>query len=497
MPAKLPSLYLKEAERQIGVGDLAGAADSYSALLKAHPKYMHRGRIRHRLGTVYSRLGEWDQAITTLTKATRERPGNADVFYHLAQAQIYAERREDAIRSLESALGIDPDHADSLARMAAMTQFTEGADEAIAQVEAIERRGIRSASLVLTFASLAPKLGRTDEAIRRLGAMVDEPGVDDSDRAGLLFNMAYLLDREERYDEAWEAAERGNRSLDARHDPGQFDREVDRIIETATPEQLRAMPEPVDRAADAVLIVGSPRSGTTLIEQIIEAHPRSDTAGEMDSLPRAVRVLRRAAGPTLDIARIRRPDVIKASGLYLTNLRERASRVKGAARRVDKQPHNWEHLGIASRLLPEASVIYCERDPRDIAISTFFRNFVAGHQYSTRLDWIGRYLRGSRRVMRHWMDVIPRVTDSFKITTARYEQVVTNPEEETRRLIDHIGLEWDEACLRFSERRRVVVTLSADQVGRGVYTDSLQRWRRYEKYMGPLMEALGDEAPSD
>ncbi|MEZ6242185.1 MAG: sulfotransferase [Phycisphaerales bacterium] len=492
MASQPPSTFLREADRLVAAGDLAGAADTYATLLKSNPRYEHRARVRYRLGTIYSKLGRWQRAIDTLKRAAREWPDNADLLYNLAQAQIYAQRQSDAAETLARALEADPDHADSLARLATMAQYAGRPEDAAAQLEAIDRRGIRNWSVELAFATLAPKTGRNPEAIRRLRSMVDEGGLEPEERAALLLNLAYLLDLEGRYDDAWGAAEEGNAALPVHYDPARFVRDVEHSIRTVTPEVILSLPEPTDRASDVVLILGSPRSGTTLMEQIIAAHPEADSAGELEVLGESVKIVARAAGATGDASRIRRADMIKASGHYLSALRACSGQ---ARKRIDKQPHNWHSLGLASRLLPEARVIYCDRDLRDVAISTFFRNFAIGHEYSTRLDWIGQYLRESRRLMRHWIEVIPRTTDSFKITTARYEEVVANAETESRRLVEFVGLPWDDACLRFQEHKRGVRTLYADQVGRGVYKDSLERWRRYEKHLGPLMEALGDEAP--
>lgn len=494
MPPPPPSTYLKEADRLVAAGDLAGAADAYTRLLKAHPRFEYRANVRHRLGTIQSKMGFWDQSIDTLKKASREAPGNADILYHLAQAQIYAQRHLDATSTIEKVLEIEPEHPEALARRATLAQYAGNLEAAVAQIDEIDRRGVRHWSIELAFAGMAPRTGRTAEAIKRLQAMVDEGGLDADEHAALLFNLAYLLDREKRYDEAWAAAERANALLPVRHDPEALERFTDHVISTVDADAIRALPEPMDRAEDVVLIVGSPRSGTTLLEQIIAAHPLSDTAGELGVLPHAVAELARSPGARGgDPSKVRRQDMIKPSGMYLTALRSRTGK---ATRRIDKLPHNWQYLGTAAKILPSAHVIYCDRDPRDIAISSFFRNFVTGHAYTTRLEWIGGYVRACRRLMRHWERVIPEATDSFRITTARYEDVVASAEPESRRLVDFVGLPWDDACLRFQERKAVVTTLNTDQVGRGVYTDSLERWRRYEKHLGPFMDALGDEAPS-
>jgi len=486
---------LQQAEQHIRAGRYAPAAEAYAKYLRSNPRHPAHARLSLRYAQLLMKSGRFEKAIDHLKKLIRRDGRNTDALYALVQAQAHASRIDDATRTLDTLLALDPDHAEGLARHAIFLQYAGRTGEALAVIEGADGRGLRHWSLELSFAEIAPLVGREEDAIGRLRAYLDRGGLDREEHTAMLFSLGTLLDRVGRCDEAWEAVSAGNRMMAAPAAPEGLERGVERAIERIDAEAIRAMPKPVDPARDVVLVLGSPRSGTTLIEQILAAHPEAESAGEMDALRHAASTL---TGSTDAIVwtpgRLREADVIRASGLFLADLRARAGK---ARRRIDKTPHNWQHLGVAARMLPEARAIYCERDPRDVAVSCYFRMFVTGQEYTTRLDWIGRYLAATEKLMRHWERTIRKATDSFRVTRARYEQVVENTEEETRRLVEFVGLDWHESCLRFHEQRRVSVTLSSDQVGRGVHSGSVARWRRYEKHLGPLIEAMGDEAPKD
>ncbi len=489
-----PDMLLRQGQACVNAGDHAGAIEAYTKFLKGAPSHPSRRGISIRVGQLLMLAGRHTKSVAHLKKVVDRNTRDTDAIYALAQAQAFATHLDDATATIERLLTLDPDHAEGIARRATLLNYIGRADEGGAVLDEAASRGIRHWSLELALAGLAPKLNRMEESVDRMRAMIDAGGLDTPEHAELLFNTGYLLDKLERYDEAWEAVARGNALEPAPWDPGAFTAHIDRLIQTQTPESLRALPEPMDRAGDAVLILGSPRSGTTLLEQIIAAHPQAATAGELSALHDALLGLTGAPGGAVeDPKRVRPADMIKASGAYLSELRTRAGK---ATRRVDKCPPNWQLLGTGSRVLPEARVIFTERDPRDTAISCVFRNFVTGNHFTTRLDWLGAYLAGKQKLVRHWERVLPEAAPALRFTRAVYEDVVASPEIEARRLVEFVGLPWDDACLRFGEARKIVTTLTADQTGKGVYTGSTQRWRRYEKHLAPLHEAMGDEAPA-
>jgi hypothetical protein len=169
---------------------------------------------------------------------------------------------------------------------------------------------------------------------------------------------------------------------------------------------------------------------------------------------------------------------------HLTKLESLAP---GVARVTDKLPHNFASLGLIDLLFPGARVIHCMRDPLDTCLSIYFQPFIQHHTYATNLANIGFYYREYLRLMAHWRKVL-----RVPMLDLQYEELVENPEEQTRRLLAFCELSWDERCLRHHESARVASTFSYDQVRQPIYNKSVARWRRYEKHLGPLIEALGE-----
>jgi hypothetical protein len=227
-----------------------------------------------------------------------------------------------------------------------------------------------------------------------------------------------------------------------------------------------------------------PRSGASLIDQIMASHSRVFGAGERKEIARiceAVQTHNRDKP-------IEEWDMDFARGLadeHLAHLQELSS---GAARITDKMPDNILHLGVIAVLFPGARIIFCRRDARDICLSCYFQRFDEGHAFTYDLADCGRRLLDVERLATHWQRVLP-----LSMLTVEYEELIANPEPESRRLIEFLGLEWEPACLEFHRTARPVFTASIWQVRRPIYSRSVGRWRHYERHLGPLLEVLGQE----
>ena len=224
-----------------------------------------------------------------------------------------------------------------------------------------------------------------------------------------------------------------------------------------------------------------PRSGTTLIEQILASHPQVQGAGELSALPRLVERLGPYPGalPGLNIE-----TATQAGRAYLDEI---APLAQGRARLVDKMPSNFLHAGLIPILLPQARIIHVRRNPLDTCLSCYSKLFLKEQQFSYDLAELGRFYRGYERLMDHWRSILP--ADRF--LEVRYEDVVADLETEARRLVDFIDLPWDAACLRFHETSRLVRTASVNQVRSPLFATSIDRWKAYAAQLSPLIEALG------
>jgi hypothetical protein len=232
-----------------------------------------------------------------------------------------------------------------------------------------------------------------------------------------------------------------------------------------------------------------PRSGTTLVEQIVARHGEAAGAGELDRIWKIGQGLKYFESAATFLSTIDAKHQIEMTTLgekYVELLQFFAAK---ARRVVDKMPHNFEALGFIGLILPEARVVHLRRNPIDTCLSCYQTRLNELHGYSRNLETLGLYYRQYARLMAHWRKVLPN-----KFLDLDYETLTQDFENETRRLIDFLDLPWDPACLTFHESTAAVRTFSRNQVRNPIYKTSVGRWRRYEKELHPLIEALGDLA---
>lgn len=258
----------------------------------------------------------------------------------------------------------------------------------------------------------------------------------------------------------------------------------------------RLSPEPHDRlhatgepSALPVFIVGMPRSGTTLIEQIVSSHPQVTGAGELSALRLVVEGSGLFPDGMQGLAGEARGALFRQLGqAYLSRVTPLA---QGRARLVDKMPSNFLYAGLIPLILPGARIIHARRDPVDTCLSCYTKRFAGEQPFAYDQAELGALYRSYARLMAHWRTVLP----PERFIEVDYEAVVDDLEGEARRLIDFLDLPWDPACLNFHDNRRVVRTASLNQVRQPIYTTSKGRWHAYADYLGPLLEALGGDAP--
>lgn len=378
-------------------------------------------------------------------------------------ATINASRgdKTSAIRRYRDALALDPDHVDAYGNLAMFG--TEGLNVADAEHLAglLKRKNLPEDQRATAAFALAHFLARVGE----------DAAAWDWFRTGNLLRRAHLRGAGHVFD----AARHGG-LLDAR-----------RRVFTAG---FFAAREGFGHASERpVFVVGLPRSGTTLVEQILATHPAVHGAGELRELP--MMALRRT--PELAGGETPYPDCVgNLSAMqvhalaedYLTRLAARAD--TGAARVIDKMPFNYLHLGLIHLMFPNARIVHCRRDPRDIGLSCFTTNFADAHAWSTDLGEIAAYINAYHELMAHWRAVLP----SAVLIEVDYEALVADQEGESRRLVTSLGLDWDPACLDFHECDRAVTTASRNQVRQRIYASSVGRWRARQAELRALLERL-------
>src|SRR5699024_9462315 len=332
-----------------------------------------------------------------------------------------------------------------------------------------------------------------DEGSRRqLEQLAADRNVAEVDRMHMQFALGMWHDRHGKAASAFEHFERGNR-MHARRTP--FDPQVaqdriDRMLQHFDRDFFARREDYGDPSQRPIFIVGMPRSGTSLVEQIIASHPQAHGAGELRDIGRMVTELRalddRGRSYPEALSSLDAQQAATLARRYLGSLEARSA---DAARITDKMPANHLWLGLIALLLPRARVVYCRRDAMDNCLSCYFQVFHDGLAYTYDQTHLGQVYRQHEQLMAHWAECLP-----LAMLTVDYESLVADPDTEIRRLIEFTGLPWDDRCLTFHNTDRAVQTASNWQVRQPMYRSSVARWQRYEPWLTPLRDSLAHHA---
>jgi tetratricopeptide (TPR) repeat protein len=468
-------------------GDPRGAASVYRQALAVQPDF---AETYHNLGNALVAAGHFSEAIVSYHQALEINPDDAVVHYHLGNAYWERADLEAACASYRQALALKSDLAAAhnnlgnvLVALGRMGEASESYRNALCfQPEHAEAL----ANLV--------NIERYDSAEHRdvhtIEALLSAQDLPEQDAIRLNFALGKILDDCGLYDEAFTHYEIGNR-LKRKHlvfDLPNLIEGVDRSMRVFDRAFFDARPPCGSSSELPVFIVGMPRSGTTLVEQIISSHPRVHGTGESAKIRDIADELTHTfadRAPYPDCIRYADRDMLSTwAGAYENYLRRAAP--LDVYRVSDKTPLNLLHLGLVALLFPRARVIHCLRDPLDTCLSIYFQNFTTSNDYAYDLAEIGSYYRECERLMVHWHATLP-----LRMCEICYEDLLSDPEANSKRLIEFLDIAWDPNCLAFHRNPRPVRTASAWQVRQPVYRSAVGRWRNYEEYLGPLKKALG------
>lgn len=402
---------------------------------------------------------------------------------------------QEAISLYREVLDRHPRHPRVWMSLAHLLKTVGDTDDAVAAY----RRSIRVApSLGEAWWSLAnlKTVRFTAEDLAAMRAAFDQPDLGDDDRLHLHFALGKALEDLREDEAAFASYVEANRLRSARlrYDPAEITAHVAASQQMFTPEFLAAKAGQGCAAPDPIFILGMPRAGSTLIEQILASHSSIEGTSELPDIIAMVRRLGRD-GSYPALLSDQTPAELQALGEeYLE--RSRIQRSTDRPFFIDKMPNNWAHVGFIRLILPNARIIDARRHPLACCYSNFKQHFARGQAFSYDLANVGAYYRDYVRLMHHFDTVAPGTV--FRVI---HEHLVSDPEVEVRRLLDWLGLPFEEACLRFHENRRAVRTASSEQVRRPISTEGLDQWRRFDPWLGPLKDALGpviddwDDAP--
>ncbi len=514
--------------------------------------------VRSALGVALRGLGRKEEALAAQADAVRLAPGNATYHGNLGNLLMEMDRLDEAIAAYRQADALEPNLPGHMLNLAvalcdannyeeviellhrvprtpeAMPRYhtcygnalmgQKRYPEAVAAYQAAAAAGSREAKLFHNLGTTLGYLGRLEEAAaayrkaleirpdfapsrRQLSAITpaaeadeetaalglcDSLETDVSDRADAHFTLAKLYDDRGDFGRAAEQLQAANQLMrttlayDSSHNTGY----LDRMIRTFTPQFMAARRGWGSPSRRPVFIVGMPRSGTTLVEQILCSHPLVFGAGELMAIPDMTAGLKDELKSERHFPELcemlTREKVGECAESYLRHI---GGMNRDAPYVTDKLPFNFRNLGFIHLLFPQARIIHCRRDPRDIALSCYFSRFRDQLAFSFNLRDLTRYIEDYKRVMDHWHSVA-----DLPYIDVHYDAVVADQLGETRRMLDFLGLEWDDACMRFYETQRPVLTASNWQVRQPLYATSLNRWRNYERMLQPFNAALAATA---
>jgi tetratricopeptide (TPR) repeat protein len=506
------------------MGRAAEAEATYRQALALNP---HDPGVLNNLALAVKDCERFDEASALLTHSLSFDPGNAKTLTYLALVRLEQKRVAEAEAAAQGALTLAPDDPEALNAMGLVRSEQQSSEEALALYRRVLERKPDFADAHNNIGNILKENGELAAARAAYARAIEldpheaayyvnfvdakkfvdgdadlvametlarkSETLSDTARYRLNFALAKAYDDLGRYDDAFACMQQANALKRKRiaYDEARMLGLFDRIRSILDRRLLATRSGSGYGSSLPVFVVGMPRSGTTLVEQILASHPAVHGAGELPDLDLLVDRMRDAGDRAFHYPEdtpALAPSQLRALGrAYVEGLRRRAP---GAARVTDKMPANFLFLGLIHLALPGARIIHVRRDPRDTCLSCYSKLFTAEQNFTYDLGELGRYYRKYAELTVHWRDVLP----AGRVLEIRYEDVIADLEASARRIVDHCGLEWDPTCIAFHEARRPVRTASASQVRRPIYRSSEGRWRAYQHHLGPLLAALGERA---
>jgi tetratricopeptide (TPR) repeat protein len=503
-------------------GELAPAENIVRAYLLRHGNHVEAMRLLAKIGIARDVLDDAELLLeAVLTIAPDYRAARHDYALVLVERHKYQQAREE----LEGLLKLDPDNRQYRTLYATACVGLGEHHKAIPLYRELLAGAAREPDLHLSVAHSLKAIGRlseaieayraaaaarpnfgdaywslanlktyrfTDEEIERMRAEEGASGISLIDCYHLCFALGKAYEDRGEYAESWRYYERGNalKRSESRYRPEIIENNTRLQIETCTREFFSARSAVGARESDPIFILGLPRSGSTLLDQILASHSRVDGTQELSDIQRFVLELQ-GRDPDLDHPRyprvlkeLQREDFMRLGQKYL-----RDTRIFRTDKPyfIDKMPNNFRHIGLIHLILPHARIIDARREPMACCFSNLKQLFANGQEFTYSIQDIARYYRTYLELMQHWDEVLPG-----KVLRIWHEDVVDDLEGSVRRMLEFCGLEFEPACVEFYKNERSVRTASSEQVRQPIFREGLDQWKHYEPWLGPLKEALGD-----
>ncbi len=445
----------------------------------------------HMLGLVAMRREQPDLAIDCFQQCARERPNDPQFQFLIAKMLAMSSRGDEALPRYDWALTLDPNYIPAITWKAALLERSGDTLNARKLIEPYLDSPKFDPEMGHILARIEHAEKNNESCIDVCKREIERPDQTRRLKQLLTFLLGQTYHRIEDYDNAFDAFTQANSYQPDTFDYDAFERWLMDTVEHFANKSAQTIPTANKGGDKMVMIAGMPRSGTTLIETIIDAHPAARGIGESADLDRVIVRLPLTLNihePYPQVARhLDQPTIDRLARELDRNF---ASRAPGASVIVNKHLQNWLQVGFMTRVMPGARVIWIHRDPRDNCLGIYMQHFTPKTlAYAVDLRLLARVHKLHMRIMREWIDRL-----EYPILEVPYESLVNDPEPWSRKIIDFVGLDFDDACLRFHESGRVALTHSYEQIRRPIYKTAMGRWKNYERHLAPLLEELDRKA---
>lgn len=466
-------------------GQLVGAKAAAKRAVQLKPQ---SAEAHNCLGDVFLKQTQSEDAAESYRMAIRLRPNFVEAMIGLSAALKELGDAAGAEKTLREAIGQNPPHAPAHNSLGVLLEQKGDSLGAAAQFRQAIALAPKFAQARYQLAQLKDSALTTEE-IDAIQAFFDDPATIDEDRAPLAFALACIHERAGDFDSSFRflAIAQAIKAKAIPYDDLKTADYYGRIENIFAPAMMRREEQDSFPSPQPVFVLGMPRSGTTLTEQILASHRDIDGAGEVSLMEDTISEAAQMIGAPFPecVPSLSSAQRAELGDFYLSRLRKRAAATRYL---VDKTPMNFQYVGFIAAILPGARIIHCRRHPVDNCLSIFKLPFENAHSYAHGLESLGLHYKRYARLMAHWEKVV-----LDRMFSVNYEDVVADLERESRRLLDFLGLPFDEAVLEYHKTRRLVKTPSASQVRRPIYKDSVAAWKRYEPQLQPLIATLATE----
>ncbi|MCD6162642.1 MAG: sulfotransferase [candidate division Zixibacteria bacterium] len=498
-------------------GQLQQAEQLYIRILKTIPDNTD---VLNNLGIAQQGQGKLDEALDSFNRARRINPNDAETYNNIGNVFQAKDMPDEAIENYHHVLKIKPEHEKACNNLGLALLEQDKADEAVASFNRAININPGFADAYNNLGNVLKELGRLDEAddnyrkaikvdpnfakaytnmayikkhadynddIRAMEDLIEKPELTDMQKMHLCFGLGKAFEDLHEYEKSFGFIKDGNKLKRSNYNYYISDDEkhFNRIINTFDERMFQQYSGSGCKDNTPIFIVGMPRSGTSLIEQILASHHDIYGAGELLYMGKIISGAGYKAeyGKFPDyLSNLNRDDLIRLGQDYVNHLRRHSSSAKHI---TDKMPHNFLHIGLIKLILPNAKIIHCRRDPMDTCFSCYKTHFTGALKFAYDMTELGQYYNLYQNLMAHWHKVMPGY-----ILDVRYEDVINDQQSQTERMLDFLDLSWDDACLSFHKTKRPVRTASSVQVRNPIYSSSIKLWKHHEKQLEPLLKAL-------